>query len=433
MKSKNLLAFLLLAIVTAPSAIAQSVHDLVGVTNTLYALSVFTPTDSTVYVYQGARGGNLKTPSLQYDSAIVYTYNGGYTPYTLNLKSFNSDDTVFINRGFTWNDTTATWVLASKDNFFYDAPIHRDTDIIKQVIISGTFQNTYEYKNIFDASNNLVNQRTWKWSGSFWDSFSYSIYTYDTHNNLTQLITKTWDNVLRRYNNTDSIIYAFNSLNQDTVTMLFTYDPMVMNYLPAAITTYRYDGAGRDILNIYSVATGGPGIILPSQRDSINYNSDNNVTTIYSQSFDMPTNKFINHKLYTWTYNANKDAKTYTSNSWNGGAYMPLNGQDVQTRYYYRDTSHHLDAGNTIATGNYVHLFPVPAAGYVNIDLKWSVAQPFTIAVYDMQGRLVKQWGQAATNSLTRQLPISDLPSGNYTIRIQGTASQLTQKLVIQH
>lgn len=72
---------------------------------------------------------------------------------------------------------------------------------------------------------------------------------------------------------------------------------------------------------------------------------------------------------------------------------------------------------------------PNPANSQVTISL--SVDYPVATAVLlDLQGREIRQVGLAQG---TATLPIADLPSGLYLLRVQTDAGSSTQKLMIQH
>jgi hypothetical protein len=68
--------------------------------------------------------------------------------------------------------------------------------------------------------------------------------------------------------------------------------------------------------------------------------------------------------------------------------------------------------------------FPNPAEGIVNIS--YDLNQPATLAIVDMQGRLVRQLPVAGTGAAT----LNDLPAGIYAYGILGSNNM--KKLVVK-
>ena len=68
--------------------------------------------------------------------------------------------------------------------------------------------------------------------------------------------------------------------------------------------------------------------------------------------------------------------------------------------------------------------YPNPAQGNVNIN--YNVAQPSTLAVYDMQGRVVRNLSVSGSGNAV----VDNLPAGIYTYGIVGSGS--VQKLIVK-
>lgn len=78
--------------------------------------------------------------------------------------------------------------------------------------------------------------------------------------------------------------------------------------------------------------------------------------------------------------------------------------------------------------------WPNPASGTTNISYSLRAAEPVTIAVYDLRGRRVQTLvrnAQLAAGPHQLAFDTSDLAVGVYFVRVQTSARQLTQKLVV--
>ncbi len=75
------------------------------------------------------------------------------------------------------------------------------------------------------------------------------------------------------------------------------------------------------------------------------------------------------------------------------------------------------------------NMYPSPATTFTNIEIPNG---NFTsIAIFDINGRLVMTENVAAENGTTFTLELSNLTDGYYTVRLSGVNSSLTEKLII--
>jgi hypothetical protein len=106
---------------------------------------------------------------------------------------------------------------------------------------------------------------------------------------------------------------------------------------------------------------------------------------------------------------------------------------DVNNRYYYSTYGSSGVAQLSNATCH-LNVYPNPAANFVNIDMQWQNPQAFSVAIYDIQGRLMQSWSEAATAHYEKLIPISHIPAGNYFIKITNSNNeQITKQLVVTH
>ena len=112
-----------------------------------------------------------------------------------------------------------------------------------------------------------------------------------------------------------------------------------------------------------------------------------------------------------------------TSQSWVGQYGFTDN------KYYYE--LYTADIKNTQPTAGNLSIYPSPAHNSVNIDMKWNNAQDFTVAIYDMQGRLVRQWGEKATPEYKKNIPLNNIAPGTYLLQVRGKEATVQEQFVI--
>ena len=78
---------------------------------------------------------------------------------------------------------------------------------------------------------------------------------------------------------------------------------------------------------------------------------------------------------------------------------------------------------NNVEASN-ITAYPNPAQGNVNIS--YNVDQPSTLAIYDMQGRMVRSMSVSGTGNAV----VDNLPAGIYTYGIMGNSTM--QKLIVK-
>jgi hypothetical protein len=78
-------------------------------------------------------------------------------------------------------------------------------------------------------------------------------------------------------------------------------------------------------------------------------------------------------------------------------------------------------------------LYPNPASSVVNINLYLETEQDVTIWIFDAIGRMVQQYefSNVVSGSQIFELPVENLSSGNYVIRIESEELSKTEKIMV--
>lgn len=424
MRSRFLLSLLFIVLATASLKAQVLGSRLISLVN-FEMISSFSPTDSTTYHYQGLKNSDMKKGLINYDSALFYAYNSSaYHKYRLSTKSYGPADSISLFYQYDWNDTINNWDPASYSvNSNFDITSHL---VQNRIIMTAGVPNTYMYT--YDGSNNLL--EILRLGPSGFDSLGKSIYTYDGSNNMLSVTYQTWaPTPSPGFRNFQSVIHAYNSLNEDTLKVYRTWDPGLGVWRKESITNTYYDPSKKVISNYYTTFIPSVGFITTS-RDTMMYDTANNLVNITTQAYDTMTHVFNNYKQTTWTYDKPwNNPLVRTTFSWSGGVWVSLPGQDEKSIYHYEEYTNAIHNVNN-AIGKF-ELFPVPAQNFVTVRLKWSEPQAFTIAIYDMQGRLMQQTGETATTNYQRTLSISDLPAGTYMMEVKGNSAAVAQQFTV--
>lgn len=266
---------------------------------------------------------------------------------------------------YTWSISTQTSTLLKTEQYYYTAGI---LDSIELFLPSTTPPNSLAGVTRYIYSGNDVTEEIYSYSNGTYKKTKKNISKYNTSNQLIETET----------------IYAAQQSN--------------VWYNGGYKTTYAYNSV-----------SGTKEMILMQSYNSTNNTYNNMGKTLYVHN----TNNLYTHKdLQYWDGNTN--VWKYREN-------------DTIITYHYKQNT--TSVPSTVNSSNAtINLYPVPASAFVTIDVVWQKEQDFVIAIYNMQGQLVRQTSAAATLHYKQQIPIADLPSGNYILEVRNAEGRTTKQ-----
>ncbi len=392
---------------------------LTSIANAQMQSGVFTPTDSTAYNYQGTMTSNMKTGIINYDSAIQYLYvSGSYKNNLLKLQSFNGIDSVTLYREYNWADTSSSWVsnLDVSTNFDMASNLPTSRNVM---YVGGADYNLYYHYGTFTDTILQVN--------STLDTVNRVIHSYDSWNLLINTLIQNWVHTpMPGFQNLFETDYSYSVSNLDSNELVRNWDLTTMTWLKYSVTKYTYDASNRRAKVNYSTYVPGTGLV-PSTMDSNVFDSYNNVIISTRSLYDTGSHTYQFYNQHVWSYDTSRPL-VLTSYSWTGTAFASLNGQDNQTHWHYAPYLYITPLNKAVGSFD---IFPIPAQTVLNIRMKWDEPQPFTISIYDMQGRIYMHSMQSANPDFQKAIPVAGLPSGNYIVRIKATNTDLKGQFTI--
>ena len=418
--------------------------------------------DSTYYFYSGVRGGFPVIQNGYWEyvgkfDTVYYAYRsdraGMYSTTYRTVETFDTHDNLLSSTSQTYDTATGTWKSYYQTVYTYDAHNNTLSTTYQNWDTSsgGSWKNAARYSYSYDASNNMLTDTTLIPSGSAWNFSSLYLYTYNSHNDLVENIDMSyvggsWANsekytyYINAGHKPDSMlvympsgpawsnfykdIYTYDgSYNMLTDTML-QWNNITFVWHNIYLHVYTYSGSDR-LSDEYKTAQGDTAWV-GFRYTSYNYDANHNETLALYQNWDTATKTYINYYKYDNSFNSLKKLDTLVYSTWASGAWAT----SYKTKYYYKT----LDGVKDIAqNGGDMHLYPSPANGYMNVDIKWKTAQAAKLAIYDMNGRLCRQWAADASLNYHCNIPTTNLPAGNYILKVQGDAGQAAQQFSVVH
>jgi hypothetical protein len=157
------------------------------------------------------------------------------------------------------------------------------------------------------------------------------------------------------------------------------------------------------------------------------YNSAGLNDTLHNMPWDATASSFYYNACDVMTYTADSQLSskgTYMLNQ-STGRYEPVSFMDFHHYYYASTTSVAATAQKVID----MRLYPNPAGSILQVRIAAIGTRPYTMAIHDAMGRLLRQWQEKG--STTRTIPISDLQAGTYILTVSNGAERQSQQFVV--
>ncbi len=424
-----------------------------------YDGAAYTPTDSLTLSYSGDRGSDLAKNLLQYDLGIEWAYNTGTSSYDNFFKvtqTFDGHNNILTNTYVYWIPWTSAYRNTSRTIYTYDANNNMLTYLsqnwdtvanawantsqqinsydshnnllsdLEQQWTSGAWVNSYQYTYTYDASNNLSTQVQQSWSSGAWVNYYQYTYTYDSHNNMLTELEQQWSSGAWVDYYQYSYTYDVNNNKLTDIEQYWSSGTWYNNHRHL----YTYDASNDQLTDTYQDWSSGAWV--NDAMSTYTYDASKNQTSSISQNWDLGGSVWVNHQRTRTVFTSFNQPKTITMDEWNtgGSIWQPIMG-DQQTRLYYQSYTTGIE--NVAHTDGTVNIYPSPASNIISIDLNWNAPQSSVVMIYDAAGRVYKQWQVSSATTYHAQVPVSNMPAGNYFVKIIGGQSQLEKTITFTH
>ena len=461
---KKLLAFVAIATFVLPICVAQPL--LRSQTYAVFDSSgVFKLTDSTWYYYSGSRGSsiaplvsggwidyiNLKediafdsafsqsTPFGVPDSRVIYTYNSSdkvlteltsslvpvasayaYENVQMLAHEYNADGDRIYTSASEWYTTPGTWGEFGRSYYTYTASHAIDTTIndINGLGTPGMWMHAKRLITSFDGAGNraAVLIQNPDAAAADWVDFGWNTFTYDATGNMLTRMVRQWqpDSAgVYHWLNVQKWVNTFNGANKVTSLTYYWYGGADTGEVQR-IDTFTYDAAG----NLASVISRipGPGATFVNSRSYYyNYNTDNQLTRMYTNTWNTATN--------TWGLSPNVTDPDH-----------------IRTFHYSNTPNDPFDPnyGHTIVNTAFINnsaigIYPSPASNLLYVDVLLSNPLPISLALYDMTGKLCMIHNEKGSSHSTNVLNVAGVSDGTYVLKVGTAESVKAFQVTIMH
>lgn len=432
MKRKMLLLTLAIPVILCQNAQAQTSSRLIAQAHWSSNGATLAANDSTAYSYSNGRGGDLNS-TLKYDHAQNWLYLGD-TAYGNNyyyLQTFDANNNLLSTIAQYWSGTS--WVNWTNTLHSYNSDNSLATTT-NQSWGGASWMNVSQDAYSYNTAGQLYSLQNNVWNGltSTFDPNTQKIYTYDISGNLISEVDQTYNAGSGLYDYTAEYLYTYSTSELLTITYkTWSGSSWVSSYM----YTNTYDTTGDLLTSLYQTYSGTAWVNQSLQVFSSFTATGSNLPQIETdQTWDTTgSGSWDNVTKFMYTYNGWNQLTSSIGESWNTGVGWEFALGDPAAFYYYELYSTISGVKNIGNNAGSVNVFPVPAQSTLHIDITWAEAQSATISIYDMNGREVNRIDAPTGTQYHGSVSVSNLASGMYMIRVNGTQSQIVKQIVVAH
>ena len=417
------------------------------------------------YFYYNNNWVDEDTMDLTYSNGRGGDYDGLFTgaakPDTQNYTRWDANTGNIIQaykRTKLYNQqnllTEDHWQIFSgggvlKHLYTYDVS-NNNTLKLSQRLVNNIWEDEARKVQAFDINNNLTSDeyQIWNNTNSLWEPTDKSLYTYDLNNNMTSTLQLhynmgVWDSsTLHSYHYTNNI--------QDTMwrklwqsgtvraTSIYQNGSLATTYIhkldgndwdPTQREFFLYQGS---MLIIDSIQNWDTTALIWKDQQVYTYTIDNNndAISMLTRMVDPQTGIMRNYRWDTMTYNNGHKITWQKRFNWSPNTNTFIVSAFSREKFYYYE-QYTNDVKNITSNASKFEIYPSPANDDINIHTNFETPEDFKVQVYDMQGRLVLQLGEKATKEYNRNIPLHNLPSGNYILQIAGSKTKAQEQFTI--
>jgi hypothetical protein len=362
--------------------------------------------------------------------SVTYSYNSDERGGATKKEDPNNDENILFDESYTYSFNTNT---SQYDNKMRRTQTFNTSNKIMSLLYSGWNANKYldSTQYIYTYTGNLMVESDYKkYLSQNWSTVNLSTLDYDVKNNVVS-VNSTAYNARFTYDAANNLISIKDSLwtvstgwhynERKTYTYIntdvqdYTLELWDMNINKWVSTKYwKYIYLGSDIIGAteYNWNNGNWDVFA---RNLYTFDNRHNKTTDVRQIWN--GSGFVNQRRESWTYNSFNQPLLIVYDTWNGTSWIKTNN-DEQIRFSYQ-VYFPVSVSNPVAKEE-MHIYPLPAANNINIDINWQQPQAFSVIISDMNGRMVNNWKEDECKYYHKNISVAEMPAGTYFIKIAG-------------
>lgn len=418
------------------SSFCQPYSRLIAVTTKASIQGGYALFDSTHYYYSKGKGGELKSEYIKStalstefpdtgvhcDFMIYYKFKGAFSTEHTVTQEFDNLDRLVTTTHFE-KGTTATIrmkytyppgkVSRIYQKWFPPQSIWYDNLVTSYQynggLLAGDSMLYYNYPGVPNPLYGMhVNQYHYNQQGLLDSQIVY----FDFMNANYQLLT-----------------YMYNASGQ--LDSVYSHAGSPGNWMLTMKTFYDYD-INQNLIT-KRIEELSAGIWAPYNRTIYTYDTSHNLLT--AEQANGYAMAYKNVYKYYYTYNSYNQVTLFYMEEWdsNTSTWVDfITGMDPGPRrsYFYYELYYPSGIDEIRQDKISINVYPNPASSFITLEFSTQPSKSFTASIYDIQGRLYRQWNENSPGKYKRSIPVDNLPAGNYIIKLSGGIEDVQQFVI---
>ncbi|MDX1911939.1 MAG: T9SS type A sorting domain-containing protein [Saprospiraceae bacterium] len=185
--------------------------------------------------------------------------------------------------------------------------------------------NYDEVFHYYNANAQRFESKVNRWNGSSWELYQRIYYTYDNQGQLTETLTRQWDNTLLMLTNSRRVVNSYNQAGQLLSSKSYNWNASFNFWWLNNNIEYFYDENGLALTNIFQTFQ-ADGQQLGGYRDSTQYDAEGRISLATREIYVNDNWQYLNRRSYSYTGTGDDNYQFFTQewdfaiNNW-GPAY----------------------------------------------------------------------------------------------------------------
>lgn len=396
-------------------------------------LSIPLLTDTAKLFYSSPnRGSDIPNQILQYDSLLSYTYDVSISAFERDYydgQTFDAFDNVLTSTEKNWNDTTMSFKNSSRTTYMYNSS-NKVVSSITEIWDGAAWLNESKIISKYDAAQNKLVDSSFEWTAGAWEASFVETNTYTATNKLASSSYHIYESTFGMWLNIAAVSYTYDASDYLISSLFKVISMSTFTLEDNSRNTFTNDAAGNPIVLLRENWDDMASTWVYETRIYSTFDAAKNLSTEVYSIWNSMDNKFDTLSLSNNSYNSYNQIETEVYSNWDisAGAWEKRDS----TTYYYEE--HTPTSIFEIAKNNNSKVYPVPANNELTISANIGEAQNIQLMISDIQGRPFVQINQKSMADLNEKISVSNIPSGNYVLSINGDKGfKSVQKITVTH
>ena len=375
---------------------------------------------SIIYIFLFSICFSLHLSAQKYATLLTEDWtNGIWVNSIMETNTFDSNGNISMSSIDMWNDTTSVWDNETK----ITNTLNSDATINFSMTQSWSKVNnmwTDVQKTIYtyDASKNVLTQKTQIPFGADWMDFSMTTRTYNTNGQVVSIVNQNFDFITMQMKNSTQLTYSYNPDGTANQMVSQNWNTVSSAWENWQRITSTYNSSKLVISELTENYANNAWV--NSTKTTLTYNSDSSIKESLDQDWDVTGAIWVDSSNYAFTYNANGSVSQILITSWMAAQSIWEN----QSRISYTYNSVSAVQPELAGTGQ-LRVYPNPFTDVVSIEGK--MPEKTNIQLFNIDGQLVRTFQKGEQLS---KISMASLKNGVYILKAVSPESQQVVKIL---